>query len=57
MSRLGGNVFTKREAAITRSVAVSVIAFAVERDWLYVLITAIVLVVLLRSVSVGETGG
>lgn len=38
-------------------VAVSVIAFAVERDWLYVLITSFVLLVLLLSFVIGETGG
>lgn len=38
-------------------VAVSVVAFAVERDWLYVIITVIVLVVLLLSFWIGEAGG
>jgi uncharacterized membrane protein len=38
-------------------VAVSVIAFAVERDWLYVLITSFVLLILLLSFVIGETGG
>ena len=38
-------------------VAVSVIAFAVERDWLYVLVTSFVLLVLLLSFVIGETGG
>ena len=38
-------------------VAVSVIAFALERDWLYALITTIVLVVLLASFIIGEAGG
>ena len=38
-------------------VAVSVIAFAVEKDWLYVLITSFVLLVLLLSFVIGETGG
>ena len=37
-------------------VAVSVIAFAVERDWLYVAITATVLVVLLAGFIIGNTG-
>ena len=38
-------------------VAVSVIAFAVERDWLYVLITSFVLLILLLSFVIGEAGG
>lgn len=38
-------------------VAVSVIAFALERDWLYVLITAFVLAMLLLSFLIGEAGG
>ena len=38
-------------------VAVSVIAFALERDWLYVTLTAIVLLVLLTSFLIGEAGG
>lgn len=38
-------------------VAVSVIAFAAEKDWLYVLITSFVLLVLLLSFVIGETGG
>ncbi len=38
-------------------VAVSVIAFWRERDWLYVSITAFVLFVLLLSFVIGETGG
>ena len=38
-------------------VAVSVVAFIVERDWLYVAITAFVLVVLLTSFALGEAGG
>jgi uncharacterized membrane protein len=38
-------------------VAVSVIAFMLERDWLYVWITAFVLLVLLLSFAIGEAGG
>ncbi|MBI5032016.1 MAG: DUF1634 domain-containing protein [Chloroflexi bacterium] len=38
-------------------VTVSVIAFAMERDWLYVALTAIVLLVLLTSFLIGEAGG
>jgi uncharacterized membrane protein len=38
-------------------VAVSVVAFIVERDWLYVAITVFVLVVLLISFALGEAGG
>jgi len=38
-------------------VAVSVIAFALERDWLYVAITAFVLMILVLSFVIGETGG
>lgn len=38
-------------------VAVSVIAFALERDWLYVLITAFVFAMLLLSFAIGEAGG
>lgn len=38
-------------------VAVSVIAFAIERDWLYVAITGFVLAVLLFSFAIGEGGG
>lgn len=38
-------------------VAVSVIAFALERDWLYVAITAFVFVVLILSFVIGEAGG
>ncbi len=38
-------------------VAVSVIAFAWERDRLYVLITAFVLAMLLLSFAIGEAGG
>jgi uncharacterized membrane protein len=38
-------------------VAVSVIAFVLERDWLYVWITAFVLLVLLLSFAIGEAGG
>ena len=38
-------------------VAVSVVAFIVERDWLYVAITALVLLVLLTSFAIGEAGG
>ncbi len=38
-------------------VAVSVIAFAIERDWLYVMITGFVLLVLLLSFAIGEAGG
>jgi uncharacterized membrane protein len=38
-------------------VAVSVIAFAVERDWVYVIITAFVLAVLLVGFALGVAGG
>lgn len=38
-------------------VAVSVVAFTLERDWLYVWITAFVLFVLLLSFAIGEAGG
>ena len=38
-------------------VAVSVVAFMLERDWLYVWITAFVLLVLLLSFAIGEAGG
>ena len=38
-------------------VAVSVVAFALERDWLYVVITAFVLAMLLLSFAIGEAGG
>ena len=38
-------------------VAVSIIAFALERDWLYVLITAFVFAMLLLSFAIGEAGG
>ncbi len=38
-------------------VTVSVFAFALERDWLYVGITAVVLIVLLLSFAIGEAGG
>jgi uncharacterized membrane protein len=38
-------------------VTVSVFAFAWERDWLYVAITAFVLLVLLLSFVIGEAGG
>ena len=38
-------------------VAVSVVAFALERDWQYVVITAFVLGMLLLSFAIGEAGG
>ena len=38
-------------------VAVSVVAFALERDWLYVMITAFVLGMLLLSFAIGEARG
>ncbi len=38
-------------------VAVSIIAFALERDWLYTLITSFVLFVLLLSYAIGSAGG
>lgn len=38
-------------------VAVSVVAFAQERDWQYVVITAFVLGMLLLSFAIGEAGG
>ena len=38
-------------------VTVSVIAFAMERDWLYVAITAFVLIALIVSFAIGEAGG
>jgi uncharacterized membrane protein len=37
-------------------VAVSIVAFAIERDWCYVVITAIVLCVLLLSFFLGRGG-
>jgi uncharacterized membrane protein len=37
-------------------VAVSIAAFAVKRDWRFVLITSLVLIVLLISVFLGKTG-
>ncbi len=38
-------------------VAVSVVAFALGHDWVCVLITAFVLLVLLLSFAIGEAGG
>jgi uncharacterized membrane protein len=38
-------------------VAVSTIAFALERDWLYGLITAFVFAMLMLSFAIGEAGG
>jgi uncharacterized membrane protein len=38
-------------------VAVSIVAFAMERDGLYVVITAFVLAMLLLSFAIGEAGG
>lgn len=38
-------------------VAVSIVAFARQRDWLYVGITAFVLAMLLLSFALGEAGG
>lgn len=38
-------------------VAVSIVAFAVERDWLYVGITLFVLAMLMLSFAIGEAGG
>lgn len=38
-------------------VAVSIIAFGLERDWLYVLITAFVFAMLMLSFAIGEAGG
>ncbi len=38
-------------------VAISVIAFAMEHDWLYVAITAFVLTMLIVSFLIGEAGG
>ena len=38
-------------------VLVSIIAFALERDWLYMAITAVVLAVLLLSFAIGKAGG
>lgn len=38
-------------------VAVSIVAFAIERDWSYVVITAIVLAVLVMGLVVGESLG
>ena len=40
---------------VTR-VAVSIIAFAMERDWRYVAITTVVLIVLLVSFALGKAG-
>jgi uncharacterized membrane protein len=40
---------------VTR-VAVSIVAFAMERDWRYVGITALVLLVLLVSFALGKAG-
>ena len=38
-------------------VAVSIIAFAQEHDWLYVVLTAFVLAMLLLGFAIGEAGG
>ncbi len=38
-------------------VAASVLAFAIERDWIYVALTAAVLILLLLSFLVGSAGG
>jgi uncharacterized membrane protein len=38
-------------------VAVSVVAFALERDWLYVAITIFVFAMLMLSFAIGEGGG
>ncbi len=38
-------------------VAVSIAAFAVERDWLYVAITLFVFAMLMLSFAIGEAGG
>jgi uncharacterized membrane protein len=38
-------------------VAVSIIAFARERDWMYVIITSFVLAMLILSLAIGEAGG
>jgi uncharacterized membrane protein len=38
-------------------VAVSIIAFARERDWMYVVITSFVLAMLILSLAIGEAGG
>jgi uncharacterized membrane protein len=37
-------------------VAVSIIAFLLERDWRYVLITSLVLLILLLSFALGKGG-
>jgi uncharacterized membrane protein len=41
---------------VTR-IAVSILTFAVERDWRYVIITSIVLAILLISFTLGKAGG
>lgn len=41
---------------ITR-VAVSIFAFALERDWRYVLITALVLAILVAGIALGKAAG
>lgn len=41
---------------VTR-IAVSVVTFALERDWRYVVITSIVLLILLISFTLGKAGG
>ncbi len=38
-------------------VAVSILAFGLEHDWLYVLITAFVFAMLMLSFAIGEAGG
>lgn len=37
-------------------VAVSIVAFAVERDWRYVVVTALVLTILVAGILMGKTG-
>lgn len=41
---------------VTR-VAISILAFAVEKDWTYVIITCVVLTILLISFFLGKAGG
>ena len=38
-------------------IAISVVTFALERDWRYVAITALVLAILLLSFTLGKAGG
>jgi len=38
-------------------VAVSIVAFLIERDWLYTLVTSAVLLLLLTGILLGKAGG